>query len=562
MPDRSGKARSEDAGPRDSDLREELAKGRAHFEHQSWEDAFQSLSRAAESAPLECDDLDLLASSAALTGRNEEMLETLEQLHHAFVENGECLRAARAAFWLGLRLLSLREPGRASGWFARAERIVEREGGDCVEQGYLLLPVIARHLGANDNDAAQEVAAHAAEIGERFQEADLVAFARQLEGRALMRKGRVDAGLALLDEAMIAVASGELSPLMTGLIYCSVIASCQQIYALDRAREWTTALADWCHQQPQLVTFTGSCLLHRAEIMQLGGSWIEAIEEAHRARQRMSQESDPEAFGDAHYQQAEIHRLRGEIAEAEDAYRRASQIGREPQPGLALLRLQQGRIDEAVSAIRRVLATTPATWRRAGFLPAGVEVFLAAGDVEEARAACVELEQLAETFGTEILGAMARHARGAVRLAEGDPQGSVEPLRKAFHVWQKIGAPYIAARIRALLGRACRALGDRDGAALEMAAARSVFEQLGAASDLAALDAQPTEAGRPLEHGLSARELQVLRMVASGKTNKAIAEELCLSERTVDRHVSNIFVKVDVSSRAAATAFAYEHDLI
>jgi len=548
--------------PHETNARSDLEEARAHFEQRTWEDAFQSFARAERATPLECDDLELLAWSAALTGRDKELLETLERLHHNLIDAGQCLRAARTAFFIALRLFALHNPGQANGWLVRAARLVEREGGDCAEQGYLLLPVVEHHLRAGEDDAACAVAARAAEIGERFEEPDLTAFARQQQGRALMRQGHVDRGVALLDEAMVAVTSGDVSPIIAGLVYCSVIASCQQVYAWDRMREWTKALSAWCQEQAQLVTFTGTCLMHRADVMQLRGAWSEAIEESHRACGRLSPDTDPEALGDAHYQQGEIHRLRGELTEAEDAYRSASQVGREPQPGLALLRLQQGRMEEAIGAIRRVLDTTPAAWRRTGLLPACVEIFVVAGDLDEARAACVELEHLAETFDTEIVRAMAGHARGAVLLAEGDPRAAVTPLRNAFHVWRKVGAPYIAARIRVLVGRACRALGDEDGAVLELSAAQDVFEQLGAAPDVAKLHAEPKESAHSNEHGLSPRELQVLRMVASGKTNKAIAAELCLSERTVDRHVSNIFVKVDVSSRAAATAFAYEHDLV
>jgi len=548
--------------PHETNARGDLEDARAHFEQRAWEESFLSFSRAHEATALGCDDLELLAWSAALTGRDKELLETLERLHHTLVDEGRCLRAARTAFFIALRLFALHNPGQANGWLVRAARLVEREGGDCAEQGYLLLPVAEHHLRAGEDDDAYAVAARAAEIGERFEEPDLTAFARQQQGRALMRQGHVDRGVALLDEAMVAVTSGDVSPIIAGLVYCSVIASCQQVYALDRMREWTKALSAWCQEQPQLVTFTGTCLMHRADVMQLRGAWSEAIEESHRACGRLSPDTDPEALGDAHYQQGEIHRLRGELTEAEDAYRSASQVGREPQPGLALLRLQQGRMEEAIGAIRRVLDTTPAAWRRTGLLPACVEIFVVAGDLDEARAACVELEHLAETFDTEIVRAMAGHARGALLLAEGDPRASVTPLRDAFHVWQKVGAPYIAARIRVLVGRACRALGDEDGAVLELSAAQDVFEQLGAAPDTAKLHAEPKESAHSNDHGLSPRELQVLRMVASGKTNKAIAAELCLSERTVDRHVSNIFVKVDVSSRAAATAFAYEHDLI
>ena len=356
---------------------------------------------------------------------------------------------------------------------------------------------------------------------------------------------------------------------MTGIIYCSAIASCQRVYALDRTREWTAALTRWCEAHPQLGMFTGHCLVHRAEIMQMSGSWPEAVEEARRAVERCVHAPEREAAGRAHYQEAEIHRLRGEFAAAEAAYRSASRSGIEPQPGLALLRLAQGDRDAAASAIRRMVGATSDRLQRTRFLPAHVEIMLAVGDLEEARAASLELDETASSFNTEVLVAIAGHARGAVQLAEGNFHAVLDPARRAFGIWQQFGAPYLAARLRVLLARACVALGDVEGARLELEGAREVFERLGARPDLAAVEAigasldgdrkAKTPAGR---HGLTERELQVLRLIASGKTNKAIARELSLSEKTVDRHVSNIFTKVDVSSRAAATAFAYEHELI
>ncbi len=434
-------------------------------------------------------------------------------------------------------------------------------GGRCAESGYLLVASAARHLGAGAFDRAHADAGQAADIGERLTEPDLVALARSTQGRAAIRRGEVGTGLTLLDEAMVAVSTGEVLPLVAGLVYCSAITTCQQACALDRAREWTSALARWCGSQPQLVTFTGACLVHRAEILRLGGEWAQAIEEARHACER-ARGGDGQALRDGLYEEAEIHRLRGELREAEEVYRRSSQLGREPQPGLALLRLAQGRQAEAAGAIRRVLVTTSSAWKRARLLPASVEILLASGEIEEARSAAHELEELAHVFSTEALGAMAAHARGAVRLAEGDAQGSVESLRSGFETWHRLGAPYVAAKIRALLGHAYLALGDPDGARLELDAARSVFEQLGAAPDLAALGAPFAKAAPAHPHGLSRRELEVLRLVASGRTNKAIGKDLCISERTIDRHVSNIFAKLHVSSRAAATAFAYEHELV
>jgi DNA-binding CsgD family transcriptional regulator len=554
---------------RQVDVSELLEQGRACFDRCDWNDAFDALSQADRSMPLGADDLHRLAWSAGMTARDEQMLATQERVYHARLSAGENLAAARAAFWLGFRLLARGEVGRASGWLSRSQRLVELHGQDCVEQGYLLLPVAQRHLNAGELVEAHDAAARAAEVGERFGEMDLAAFARNLQGRALLSQGRLERGLALLDEAMVAATAGELSPIVTGIIYCSAIASCNRVYVLDRVREWTAALTSWCAAHPQLVIFTGHCLVHRAEILEIGGCWQEAVEEARRAAERCVRDIELDAAGRAHYQQAEIHRLRGEFALAETAYRNASRCGVEPQPGLALLRLAQGDRDAAASAIRRMVGATTDRLQRTRFLPAHVEIMLAVGELDEARAASRELQETASHLNTEVLAAIAGHACGAVQLAQGNAHAVLVPVRRAFGIWQQLGAPYIAARLRVLLARACVALGDVEGARLELENAREVFERLGARPDLAAVDA----IGAGLEHdcnegasasprGLTERELQVLRLIASGKTNKAIARELSLSEKTVDRHVSNIFTKVDVSSRAAATAFAYEHKLI
>jgi DNA-binding CsgD family transcriptional regulator len=544
------------------DAIDELGRGREAYARRAWLDAYESLSHADQAAPLGAEDLELLATSAYMLGRDDDYVSGLERAHHAYLNAGEAMRAVRCAFWLGMNLALRGEMGRATGWLGRAQRLVEREEDDCVERGYLLVPVMLRHEAIGDWEAAYAAAADAAEIGERFGDADLLALAVHEQGLVLVNQGRVEEGLGLVDEAMVAVTAGELSPIVTGIVYCSVITGCQEVYALHRAQEWTAALTQWCEEQPDMVAFSGRCLVHRAEIMELHGAWRDALDEARRARQRCVQGKNQSAAAQAFYRQGEVHRLQGRFSAAEEAYRDASWCGWEPQPGLALLWLAQGNDDAAAAAIRRVVGETTEPLKRARLLPAYVEIMLAVGDAQEARNACRELEEISARYESGMLGAMVAHAEGAVDLAEGDAWAALLALRRAWQVWQELEVPYEAARVRVLLGLACRALGDDDTAALELEAARGVFAQLGAEPDLARVDSLARSTVSADAHRLTARELQVLRLVAAGETNKAIAAELILSERTVDRHVSNIFTKLGVSSRAAATAYAYKHQLV
>jgi DNA-binding CsgD family transcriptional regulator len=539
----------------------QLGRARELFARRAWLDAHEAFGAVDTRAPLELEDLWRLSWASSLCGREAAGFAVLERIYQAEVER-DAQVAARAAFWLGFRMIHLDEPSRGHGWLARAERCLERAPETCVERGYLLLPQVRLHFGAGRYDEAMRAASAAESIGQHFADTDLVSFARNLQGRILIRQGSLEAGLKLLDEAMLAVTAGELSPVLTGLIYCSAIDSCQSVFALERMREWTDALRGWCDAQPQLSLFTGACLVSRAEIMEIGGAWGDALEEARRAVKWLSESIGPRAVGEAMYREAEILRLRGELDAAEARYRDASQSGRDPQPGLALLRRAQGRADTGVQALRRAVADSSQRLARARLLPALVELLLATGAVEEARKAASELGELAATFGTQLLRAISAQARGAVELQEGDAAAAARSLREAFGLLQELSAPYLAAQTRVLLACACQALGDEDGAALEIAAARAAFKELGAATDVQAIDTLVARATAPGAHGLSARELEVLRLVASGKTNKLIARELCLSEKTVDRHVSNIFVKLNVPSRAAATAFAYENKLI
>jgi DNA-binding CsgD family transcriptional regulator len=544
------------------DAIEELGRGRESYAGRAWMNAYKSLSHADQAAPLGAEDLELLATSAYMLGRDDEYVSCLERAHHAYLGSGEAMRAARCAFWVGMNLALRGEMGRATGWLGRAQRLVEREGRDCVERGYLLLPLMFEHEATGDYEGAAATAADAAGIGERFGDADLFALAVHSQGILLVKQGRVVEGLGLLDEAMVAVTAGELSPIVSGFVYCGVIMGCQEAYELRRAQEWTAALTRWCEEQPDMVSFTGTCLVHRAEIMQLHGAWPDALEEARRAGQRLAQVRNQSGAAQAFYRQGEVHRLQGRFTAAEEAYREASRSGWEPQPGLALLRLAQGNGDAAAAAIRRAVGETTEPLKRARLLPAYVEIMLAVGDAQEAHSACGELEEISARYDRSMLGAMVAYAEGAVDLAEGDARAALLALRRAWQVWRDLEVPYEAARVRVLVGLACSVLGDDDTAALELEAARGVFAQLGAVPDLARVDSLTRRVRSIDAHGLTPRELQVLRLVAAGATNRVIAAELVLSERTVDRHVSNIFTKLGVSSRTAATAYAYDHQLI
>ena len=535
-----------------------LARGRNAHAQRDWEAAFGLLGQADGRAALAVDDLERLAVAAYMLGRDHDYLRVLDRLQRRHHEAGDAEAAARCAFWAGLKLMFMGEAGPAMGQIARARRLVD--GRDCPEQGYLRLAAFEESLARRDHQGAHDLAAEAAAVGERFGDRDLVACARQLQGRALLIAGRIAEGVPLLDEAMVAVTAGELSPIVTGLVYCSVIDACQQAYVLDRAREWTSALARWCDAQPKLIAFTTTCLVQRAEVLRLQGAWPDALAEARRVTACEAGAGHRKPLAAACYQEAEVHRLRGEFDEAEESYRRASQAGLDPQPGLALLRLAQGHPETALAAIRRALGVSVEPLPRARLLPVFVEILIDTGAHDEAAAACVELGEIVRRFRTPALEAIAAEARGSVAVAMGRADVALEPLGAAKAHWEESGAPYFAARVRLRLGLASRALGDEDGARLEWEAARAAFARLGAAPDVARLDALAPPAPTPART-LTRREREVLRLVATGQTNRAIAARLGLSERTIERHLSNIFTKLDVSSRAAATAHAVRHGL-
>ena len=498
-------------------------------------------------------DLERDAAAAYLAGREDESLDLLTRAHALAVEAHDWRNAARAAFWLAFQLIGAGDQARASGWIGRARRLLDEHADACVERGYVLLPQALAATGSRDFAAAEATFRDAEGIGVRFHERDLVALARQGRGRVLIAAGRAPEGLALLDEVMISVTSSELTPIVAGTIYCSVIAACFDLFDVRRAQEWTEALNAWCASQPDRVPYRGECLVHRSAVLRLRGRWHDAIGEATRATALPSTRQAAKAA--ALYELAEIRRLQGQLAAADDAYRQAAELGRLPHPGLALLRLAQGQVDAARAAIARALAEHRGRYR-SSLLAAGAEIFVAAADVAAGRAATDELRRTAENTPSPWLRAMALHADGTLLLAEHRPDAAVQRLQEALAIWRDLEMPYDAARTNEAMSLACRELDDAEGARLERAAAARLFRQIGAAGDLTRLETPGTGGA------LTPREVEVLRFVARGSTNRAIADALGISEKTVARHLSNIFTKLDLSTRAAATAYAFRHGLV
>jgi DNA-binding CsgD family transcriptional regulator len=535
-----------------------LEQARAAFAQRSWAGAYERFVTADAAVPLELDDLESLALAAYLSGRDEESTRVWTRAHHEAIRRNDPQRAVRSAAAIGAGLLFRGETAPAMGWFARGERVLEG-GGDCAEFGWLLTWNAFVRMWSGDVEQAQPAFAESGRTGLRFKDTDLLTMARVGEGMCLLMLGETPRGMALLDEVMVGVTSGEVSPMYAGIAYCSVIAGCSEVFDLRRAREWTAALSRWCDSQPDLVPFRGNCLVHRCELMQLDGAWPDAVAAARQACEHLSGPVKWDTLGSAYYQLGELQRLRGEFGDAEESYRKASETGRPPEPGLALLRLAQGRLDIATGVLARALNEIQEPSMRSRILPAYVETMIASGDSASARLGADELGQIAEVINAPYLRAVAATAEGAVLLAEADAGSALRTLRVAMATWRTLKAPYETARVRVLIGLACGALDDPEMSALELEGARKVFEELGARPDVERIDALRT---RPHVGGLTAREAEVLRLLASGKTNREIARNLGLSEKTVARHVSNIFTKTGVPSRAAATAYAYENRLI
>jgi ATP/maltotriose-dependent transcriptional regulator MalT len=537
-----------------------LGEARRSFEQRRWGDAYAALAGLDEARPLAAEDLERLAVSAYLTGNDEHSCDAWARAHRAYRDVDDVGAAVRCGFWIGIALILRGQEAPAHGWLARIHSLAADAHERSVAHAYVEAAGAMGALFAGDPQTALPRFDAAARLADRAGDADMASLARLGRGQSLIAVGIADEGVAMLDEAMVAVAAGEVSPIPAGIIYCAVIDACQELFDLRRAREWTDALAEWCRAQPDLVPYRGQCLVHRAELLRVHGAWAAALHEAQQASMRLSEPPHP-AAGAAFYAAGELHRLRGQERDAEAAYRRAIDCGHSAQPGLALLWMAQGKGASAAAAIERALgeAHFPAT--RALLLFADVTVRLESGEVAAAQASADELSALGERLGSPpMLAAMAEEATGAVLLARGEHRDALGHLRLAWTGWHAVDAPYESARTRVQIGLACRGLGDDDSAAIELDAARQAFVQLGAVADVDRIDGLAERRVPP--GGLTAREVEVLTAVATGSTNRAVAEELVISEKTVARHLSNIFTKLGVSSRAAATAYAYEHDLV
>lgn len=536
-----------------------LDRGRESFHRRAWEESYRLLEAADLEASLEPHDLERLATAAYLTGRDNQSETFRARAHQMFLARGDSEAAAGSACWLAFGLLQRGARAPAAGWLARAARILDDAHLESVVRGYLLIFDGIRRVVSGDPAGGDAAFTRAGEIAGRFGDRDLASLALQGCGRSLIYLGRVNEGVALLDEAMVAVVAGDVSPMLAGDIYCSVLEACQETFDLRRACEWTDSLAQWCADQPGLVRYRGQCLIYRAEIMQELGKWENSAQDAQAACDLLIAQP---AAGAAFYRLGEIHRLRGELAKAEAAYSRANERGRKPQPGLSLLRLAQGQIDAAAASIRGVLLDTRMPSARARVLGAAVDILIAADDIDGARAAAFELSEFAAAIDTPLLSAMSAHASGAVRLASGDIADAATVLQRASDLWRALAMPYEEAQTSLLMATVCERRDDHDGRGLALETARRLFKALNAGHCLARVAEHSAHAVRHPVGPLSEREAQVLRLIATGKTNREIAEALFISEKTVARHVSNIFDKLGVSSRTGATAWAFQHDLI
>ncbi len=538
---------------------DDLRRARETYERREWLAAYRALCDL-DDTELEAHDFAALATTAYLLGRRNDCVQALQRAYQAGLEAGDTPAAVRAAYLLVVTLWQAGELAVGNGWLARAARTLDDREEDVAERGYLCDLQMMRHIVSGELAEAIPLAARTTDYGRRFAEPDLVALGLHAQGRLMLYAGQVADGLMRMDEALVGVMAGEVTPVTAGRVYCSTIEACQEVSDLGRAGAWTRALTTWCDSQPGLVAYTGQCATHRGQLLRLHGAYGEAVDEFERAVERYLAIGGDPALGQAHYEWGETHRLRGEYTAAESAYASAAEHGHPAQPGRAQLWLAQDRADAATAAVLRLLDERQDPVHRSQVLAAAIEILLAAGEHDRAVALGQELCATAEGFGCTALQAAGQYAVADVELARDAPDSALPAARRAMQAWTQLSAPYEVARSRVLVGRSLRLLGDEESAVADLTAAHRVFADLGARP--AEREAAALLGRAEVPGGLSPRELEVLRLVAAGRSNPAIAAQLTLSEKTVARHLSNIFTKLDVDSRTAAAAFAYQHHLV
>ena len=524
----------------------------------SWSETYEAL-RVREPSELTPREHEQLADAAWWLSKPGESIAARQRAYAGSTSAGDAEHAMWMAGRLSIEHFIRGDPAIGAGWLMKAQHLAT-DVPEGVGHGLLLIveATVARFSG--DVPRALELAGEAEELGRRLDDPDVSAMATHLRGVVLVAAGDIARGVALLDEAMTSVVAGQLSPYFTGVVYCSVIGTCLEIADVRRADQWSEAARAWCETLPPESPFPGMCRVNRAEVARLRGAWPDAEAEATRASEELM-EFDPMGAAQALYETGEIRRRIGNLTGAEECFARAREIGFDPQPGLSLLRATSGNVDAALAGLRLAAATiTESRLRRARVLGALVDVGLSVGDLDGASEAADLLVALAADSDAQILETTATTAAGALLLARGEAQAAVVGLREACASWRDLRLPYEGARARVLYGLALRSAGDEDDAILELRSAVAAFDRLGAIPDRDDA-ARLLPGASPLPRGLTRREAEVLRLVAAGKSNRDIAGDLVISEHTVARHLQNMFTKLGVSSRSAATAFAFEHDL-
>jgi len=536
------------------DRQQLLVQARAALRAHRHDAAYDALRSAQGIAPLDVEDLHRLADAAWWLGLMSECLQLTESAHRDFLASGHLDRAAAQALDLAGMLAMRGEPALASGWLGRARRLLADEPVGPIH-GRLWYVDLSMALEEGRLDEAEQLATELRGLGDRYGDESLVALGYLGQGLAILRHGLVSDAFELLEEAMLRVVGGGVSPDWAGHIYCTIVSACLCVADLNRARHWSQAAHRWLEDFSGAVMFTGVCRAHDVELLVAEGAWGAAGHQADVVVKEL-RELNVDAVAEAEYQHGECHRLRGNLELADAAFARAASLGRNPQPGRALLLLARGLGDDAWSEVTDAVVRGSADpFRCARVLRAQVEIGVATGRPAAAAAAARKLRTLANDFGTPGFEAWADHAAGLVALAAGKALDAIEPLSRAAEGYRRMQAWYDAASADARRADAHRLLGDAAAERELRDEAESVFRRLGTTAKWAPDDVPP--AG-----GLTGREVEVLRQVATGLSNRDAARALSISEATVRRHLANIYLKLGVGSRTAAAAWAHEQGMV